>query len=805
LFSFRIFIIFIVVTFSYSSIDISSKKLSLSNTELDYISNNVVKIGMLEHYNPFSFTNKSQRVGFSYDLLNLISIKTGIKFQYVIDTWPNNLKNFRDKKLDMIDSISFEESRIKYTRFTKPYYEVPLMIFSRKDLDNYRGLKSLKGKRLGIIKDVFFKEYIERLKLFDIVEYTTNEDKIQALSSGQVDLIFGPLQSTQQKISLTNSNNIKVLDELRVYSIKKEDLRFGINRDNPVLFSIITKAMSYIRPFEYKLLKDKWLGEYSSYFPSNFNVKSLKLSSEEQDFISNTNIRCILPDYLAPIQFSNKGILEGVALDYFALITKDIGIDIKCTPSNSFSNIFEEIENKKVDVTIATSITKNKLRYSNFSKSYLSYPVAILTTKDKVFINEISLLNTKTLVIIDDSAIVELIKFNYPKIKYIIVDSYEKAIDIVKNKLAYGLIDVLPILSYKINQSGYNDIKIGGISKLNIDFRIMVRDDYAQLISIFNKSIDRITYKDKIDIYDKWSLPKYKYIEYYNIYIFLLVFLSIIVVYFLFRHYLLMKKYNRELKYKIGVVSKDNKKKDGYIIHQSRLAQMGELISIIAHQWRQPLNFITSTTLRISMKLDPQKPNSSIKISKKELVDYINKECSNIDNYIDLLSDTLEHFRNFYKPNRKPFYTDISHPLDHSMLVMRKVLHQNNINLVENYNSKLQISLFSNELSQVFMNIIKNSQDSFIINDIKYKTITISTKDIDNKGVQIEFRDNAGGIKKDIRDKILDPYFSTKGDKHGTGIGLYISKIIVEDHHKGNLDIDYLDDGISLIIFLPNL
>ena len=133
MFSFRIFIIFIVVTFSYSSIDISSKKLSLSNTELDYISNNVVKIGMLEHYNPFSFTNKSQRVGFSYDLLNLISIKTGIKFQYVIDTWPNNLKNFRDKKLDMIDSISFEESRIKYTRFTKPYYEVPLMIFSRKD------------------------------------------------------------------------------------------------------------------------------------------------------------------------------------------------------------------------------------------------------------------------------------------------------------------------------------------------------------------------------------------------------------------------------------------------------------------------------------------------------------------------------------------------------------------------------------------------------------------------------------------------------------------------------------------------
>ena len=127
--------------------------------------------------------------------------------------------------------------------------------------------------------------------------------------------------------------------------------------------------------------------------------------------------------------------------------------------------------------------------------------------------------------------------------------------------------------------------------------------------------------------------------------------------------------------------------------------------------------------------------------------------------------------------------------------IIKPSLQNHNISLVENYNSDENIKFYDNELIQVVLNILKNSQDAFDEKQIKNASITISTYED-----SILICDNAGGIADNIIDHIFEVYFSTKSEKNGTGLGLYMSKIIIEKHHNGNLSVKNVDNGVCFKI-----
>ncbi len=225
--------------------------------------------------------------------------------------------------------------------------------------------------------------------------------------------------------------------------------------------------------------------------------------------------------------------------------------------------------------------------------------------------------------------------------------------------------------------------------------------------------------------------------------------------------------------------------KEQQMLHQSRLAQMGEMISMIAHQWRQPLSAISARSNNLLLK---------IVLGKDLDRDLFKEEITYIDEYSQHLSKTIDDFRNFFKEDKVKEITTLENIIHQTLDIIQVSVENKNIKIVTNFRSNQPFEIYSNEVKQVVLNIIKNAEDVLLEKNILNPTISIETTTKDNNNI-LTIKDNAGGIKDDIIGKIFDPYFSTKLEKDGTGLGLYMSKIIIEEHCNGILTVNNDKDG----------
>ena len=234
--------------------------------------------------------------------------------------------------------------------------------------------------------------------------------------------------------------------------------------------------------------------------------------------------------------------------------------------------------------------------------------------------------------------------------------------------------------------------------------------------------------------------------------------------------------------------------KEELMIAQSRHAAMGEMISMIAHQWRQPISVITmdANNILVDIELDNIETDSL----KDDLGDIIKQT--------KYLSQTIDDFRNFFKPSKKKDIVLISDVFKEALSVISKSLQNHNIEIINKFSTTTKIPIFSSELLQVFINILKNAKEALEDINIKEKKVTNKIYE-DNQSIIISICDNAGGINNDIINKVFDPYFTTKNEKNGTGLGLYMSKTIIEKHFNGTLEAYNKDDGVCFEIRLEKI
>jgi len=252
-----------------------------------------------------------------------------------------------------------------------------------------------------------------------------------------------------------------------------------------------------------------------------------------------------------------------------------------------------------------------------------------------------------------------------------------------------------------------------------------------------------------------------------------------------------IEELNKSLEEKISIEVAINRQKDQQMIQQSRLAQMGEMISMIAHQWRQPLTAISATSATINYK---------VKSDEMEK-DFIIERTNRITEYSKHLSSTIDDFRDFFKPDKEQKDTTFEELLRSVFGIVEASLIQQNITLHQSLQYNDCFRSYPNELKQVILNLIKNSEDVLIEKNVNNPYIKLKTyKDKDS--IVLEISDNGGGVNESIIDKIFDPYFSTKLKKDGTGLGLYMSKTIIEDHCNGNLYVNNSQDGAVFRIVL---
>ena len=252
-----------------------------------------------------------------------------------------------------------------------------------------------------------------------------------------------------------------------------------------------------------------------------------------------------------------------------------------------------------------------------------------------------------------------------------------------------------------------------------------------------------------------------------------------------------IEELNKNLEKRVSEEVKKNREKEKQMLHQSRLAQMGEMISMIAHQWRQPLSAISSSSLAINIKAKLGK------LDKETAIELSN----NISEYSQHLSSTIDDFREFFKPNRGKEETTYEALIRSALSIVEVSLKNKNIETKLDFQCNATLLTYPNELKQVILNLIKNAEDALMERHISEPKIEIVTYREGNSAI-LEVHDNAGGIPENIIDKIFDPYFSTKLEKNGTGLGLYMSKTIIEDHCNGKLEVENGPEGALFRITL---
>ncbi len=646
---------------------------------------------------------------------------------------------------------------------------------------------------------------------------------------------------------------------------------------------------------------------------------SLDLTKQEQEYLEEKSFSvCIQPD-LFPIDGSTKGIHSGIVADVYSIISQKLGVTFFPFISDNIQSFHKNIQEKKCDLISVVTTEYSEFNNYSLTQPFIFTSMAIISTVNKPFINEISSLEGKKIIVQYEAFKNYLLDLN-PNLDITVLNAQAEIAKKILNNDAECAI--LPSLSaeWMIQQYGIGTLKINGFAGKEhpLSGSIGVIEDNQLMLLILNKVLKTIPEEKIHDIIESWTLKNYTNPIKYPIAIWISGVSLVIFLAFLYRQRSL-KKLNLSLKdnvsqrtqelessnklleaifnttkESIAIINKDTqflfankayfemtgysvdelyeqtcfdltfekdrerivqafdiiesqgyldnlekkcickngevidvafnilvmpdsntylmlahdateenflkseqKKQEYQFLQQSRLAQMGEMISMIAHQWRQPLGSIASTTINMKIKLDLEVFDLNTQEDKEQCYLFFHEKLDSIEHHVENLTTTIDDFRNFYKPNKKLVKSSFKEVVHKAFKIIINSLKTNNIQIIEEYSQELPIEIYENEMIQVVLNIFKNAQDNFQEKGTQNPKIEIRSNEN-----TLSIFDNGGGIPENILVKIFDPYFSTKNEKNGTGLGLHMSRIIVEEHHKGKLIATNKNNGVCFEINL---
>ena len=249
---------------------------------------------------------------------------------------------------------------------------------------------------------------------------------------------------------------------------------------------------------------------------------------------------------------------------------------------------------------------------------------------------------------------------------------------------------------------------------------------------------------------------------------------------------------NDALEVRIDEEVKLSHEKDKAMFAQRKMASMGEMIENIAHQWRQPLSEVNASVFAIDTIVYEKYKNDKA----------IEEELKNIEKLTDYMSRTINNFQNFFDQNKEKRLFSIEEILNSSLVLIEKEFQKKSIEIIKNIKDEIIYNGYFDELQQTLLIILNNAKDVLVSQNIKNPTIIIGVQNTANN-LLISLCDNGGGVEDTIIDNIFEPYFTTKHKTQGTGLGLYISKVIIEESMRGDITVSNSKDGACFTILLP--
>ncbi|DAB31805.1 MAG TPA: histidine kinase [Sulfurospirillum sp. UBA11407] len=750
---------------------------------------------------PFDFVDaKGQHVGLAADYLELIAKKTGLKFRVMPNKWSITLENMKAKKYHGLSCAVETDERKKYLLFTEPYLSVPMVIIKRKGDVRFKKLEDLIGKTVSINKDSYVHEWLEK-KHPEIKLHlsTSNEESLQAVSMGKVDAYLGNLAVATYVMNKFLINNLEVVSSIEGFNT---EVSIAIDKENYILLNIIQKALSSISDIEHQTIKRKWKENLSL----DKNVAYLDFSSKEQAWIDkHKKIRYVIDNNWYPLEYFNEELSmhEGITKSYLDLVSKKTGLEFELVKTKNWSESVVKIKNKEADLYTAIAKTQSRSEIVDFSTPYITMPEVFVTKKEISLIQDIKSLYGKKIALVKDYYMAETIKKEHPFIEVVEVETITKALELVTQGKVVAYIDVLPIVSYYIQQKGFSNLKIAGMSDYSFAFSMAIRKDWSQEgLSVINKALKSITEEEKSDIYNRWFHVEYSakidYTLVWKVVAFFVLFLGLSLYWNRkLTNEVSMRKLAQEELLKLNVELEEAKDSA-----QSANMAKSNFLSNMSHEIRTPMNSILGFADLLYEKIEDKKLKSyvsTIRSSGQALLFLINDilDLSKIESGKLEIIKTASSIKNLFKEIENLFSLQIE---------------QKGLEFKINIDKKIPPSLILDAIrvKEILINLVGNAlkftQTGGIYIDVIAGTIHTHQSKID---LFIVVKDTGIGIPKSSQEKIFNTFEQVENQDirkyGGTGLGLAISKKLAK-LMEGTLEVKSEEsEGASFTLSLKNI
>ncbi|MBF0521001.1 MAG: response regulator [Nitrospirae bacterium] len=257
-----------------------------------------------------------------------------------------------------------------------------------------------------------------------------------------------------------------------------------------------------------------------------------------------------------------------------------------------------------------------------------------------------------------------------------------------------------------------------------------------------------------------------------------------------------LTRINSILEQRVEEETKKRLEHEQLLVHRSKMATMGEMLGVIAHQWKQPLNSFALLVQDLRDSFSAGQLNQN----------YIDINVEESMRQIGFMAKTIDDFRKFFMPSKKMTEFNVVEAINEVIRILSSQIKNSSIKItVESIgNSKLTVTGYRNEFMHVILNILSNSRDAILARGKSGERAISIVINTDGSSVVTEIQDTGGGIPEDILSKVFDAYFTTKEQSDGTGIGLYISKIIIESNMRGTISAENRGGGALFKISIPH-
>lgn len=540
-------------------------------------------------------------------------------------------------------------------------------------------------------------------------------------------------------------------------------------------------------------------------------INTLNLTDKEQKYIEeNKQISLCINNDFFPIDGFKDGKHVGIMADVFKLISNETGLEFIPLGLQSEKDLYEHLYEKKCK--LFSVVATNNVHFITIkpTKPFIATNLTLLSRFDRSFIDNPMSLKGK-LLLVQKESFKHYLNVLYPYLNIEVEDNKNVMAQKILDGRAYAVIFIDEQADYFIDKYGYGKLKINGFLGKDkfLHGSIGVQKDEPILYSIMQKALDNIP-KQKIEsIQNSWRLTRYhERVDYFLLWAVLgvvgIIFLIMIYYHRKLKHFnkileksvkqktKALREANELLEQKVQKKVQELIKKDEILTSQSKQAVMGEMISMIAHQWRQPLNTITLQVSNLQLKY-----MMGQEIAKEEVMQTL----EDISNSIVYLSDTIDDFKTYFHPNKTPEVIALESLLNKAVKFILPRLKSKKIELKIECDSSIHVHVYINELIQVLLNILNNAIDAYETRNRDDKIIKITCEQ-SNSDVQINITDRAGGISDEYLSKLFEPYFSTKG-KNGTGLGLYMSKMIIEKQFGGSISVKSSMFATTFTLVIP--